>query len=100
MSVQLRLQDELAAYVTEQDMMCAMIDGEVRALHGPEISDAQIYFPLVIATNNSDVMVGISYYCDRLHRIYTIADWHEFDASLPPLDQQDYPYLIRFITSD
>ena len=100
MSVQLRLQDELAAYVTEQDLMCAMIDGEVRALHEPEMSDDQIYFPLTVGTNNSDVMVSISYYCDRLHRIYTLSDWHEFDASLPPLDSEDKPYLIRFFTTE
>ncbi|MBR6203004.1 MAG: hypothetical protein IKQ62_08370 [Bacteroidaceae bacterium] len=100
MSVQLRLQDELAAYVTEQDLMCAMIDGEVRALHAPEITDAEIYFPLTVGTNNSDVMVSISYYCDRLHRIYTFPDWHEFDASLPPLDSEDKPYLIRFFTTE
>lgn len=100
MGVQFRLQDELAAYVTEQDLMCAMISGEVRALCEPEISDDGIYFPLVIFSDDSDVRVSISYYCDRLHRIYTLSNWHDFDATLSPLNAAGEPYLLNFIPQE
>lgn len=100
MSVQFRLQDELAEYVTNQDLMCAMIDGKVSAVTAPHVSEEQIYFPLSIAANGTDGMVSILYYCDRLHRIFVIEEWHQYDSSMAPTDENGEPYLLKFITTE
>lgn len=98
MAVQFRLQEVLEGYVSDNDLLCAIISDEVRAVSGPEYIEGQIYFPLVIAANSKDSMVSIAYYCDKLKRIYTIDSWHLFDTSLPPLDNEQ-PYLLEFITT-
>ena len=98
MAVQFRLQEALEEYVSDQDLLCARIGGDVRAVTAPENSEGQIYFPLVIAANSTESMVSISYYCDKLHRIFTITDWHRFDTSLSPLDNGE-PYLLEFLTT-
>ncbi len=99
MAVQFRLQEVLEGYVSENDLLCAIINDEVRAVSSPENSEGQIYFPLVIAANTNDSMVSIAYYCDQLKRIYTIENWHQFDASLPPLNNEQ-PYLLEFIPTE
>ena len=99
MAVQFRLQEVLESYVSENDLLCAIINDEVRAVSSPENSEGQIYFPLVIAANTNDSMVSIAYYCDQLKRIYSIDSWHQFDASLPPLNNEQ-PYLLEFIPTE
>lgn len=84
MSVQVQLGDTLAKYQSSQDLMCATINGEVRAVATPMETGGEVYFPLSIASNGEDQMVSLRYYCDRLHRIYTIQDWAIFNASAAP----------------
>ena len=84
MSVQVELGDTLAKYQSSQDLMCATINGEVRAVTAPMETGGEVYFPLSIASNGEDQMVSLHYYCDRLHRIYTIQDWAIFNASAAP----------------
>lgn len=57
--------------------------GVVRSMSGKEI-DGQWLFPLTIASNNAGVAVGLSYYCDKLHRIFTIIQWTTFKATVAP----------------
>ena len=83
MSVQILMQHELESYVTSQDLLCATIDGEVRGLTTPHWEDGIIFFPLIVAANGGGVSVSLSYYCDRLHRIFSIP-WTTFDASVKP----------------
>jgi len=83
MSVDILLQDELLQYASEQDMLCATINNEVRGVATAMQMDDQWVFPLTVASNESGVMVGLSYYCDKLHRIFTIS-WTRFDASVAP----------------
>ena len=101
MAVQFRLQEVLEGYVSDKDVLWAWVNhsDSVRAVSGPDNSEGQIYFPLVIASNSNDAMVSISYYCDQLKRIYTIENWHQFDASLPPLNNEQ-PYLLEFIPTE
>ena len=99
MSVQFRLQDLFDEYVSDNDLLCAFINDEVRAVTSPEDSEGQIYFPLVIAANPGESMVSIAYYCDQLHRIYTITDWHKFDTGMPPTNNGE-PYILEFITTE
>jgi len=84
MTVQVELGDTLAAYQGEQDLMCATIDGEVRAVTLPHKTGRTIYYPLIILDNRTGGTVSLHYYCDRLHRIYTITNWSNFTPSAAP----------------
>ena len=84
MSVQVQLGDTLANYQSSQDLMCATINGEVRAATKPMVNGVTTYYPLSIAGNGEEQMVSLHYYCDRLHRIYTISNWAPFNASAAP----------------
>ena len=84
MSLQVELGDTLAAYQSSQDLMCATIDGEVRAVTSPHETGGIIYYPLIIMDNGTGGTVSLHYYCDRLHRIYTITNWATYNASAAP----------------
>lgn len=96
MSVQLTLQDTLLDYLSEQDLMCATIAGEVRAVTPPMHTGDIIYFPLIIPGSNENGKVTVNYYCDKLHRIYSLPDWSPFLPSMAPT-QNGLPYVINFI---
>jgi hypothetical protein len=84
MTVDVLLQDALQGYASENDLMCATVRGEVRALTAPvKKVSGQWYFPLIVASNDAGVDILLSYYCDALHRIFTTA-WTKFDASARP----------------
>ena len=83
MNVQVQLQDTLTKYVSEADLLCATIGGEVRAVTAPrQVGDVWVA-PLTVASNNAGEAVELSYYCEQLHRIFTTA-WTTFDASVAP----------------
>jgi len=87
MSVDILLQDTLVKYASDQDMICATIHNEVRGVaNAKQVDDNQWVFPLTICSDEASVMIGLSYYCDKLHRIFTI-NWTAFDASVPPTGQ-------------
>ncbi len=98
MSIQVQLGDTLAAYQSAQDLMCATIDGEVRAVSGVLSTGGERYYSLSIASNGSNSNIGLSYYCDSLHRIYTIPDWAVFNASVAPSGDSGI-YRPKFITN-
>ena len=84
MSVEVCLQDRLQAYASANDVLCATIGGEVRGVATPLQVDEKWVFPLTVGSNESQVPVTLSYYCDSLHRIFT-ASWTNFDASAAPM---------------
>lgn len=100
MTIQFQLQEQFAQYVTDQDLMCAMIGGEVRALTTPQKTEGDTYFPLSIAARAGEEDVTIAYYCDRLHRIYELEDYLKFDASTSPTDAEGNPYVLEIILND
>lgn len=84
MAVQVQLGDTLAAFQSQGDLMCAKVNDTVRAV-SPLFNTLGIsYFSLTIAGNSNDKTVSLHYYCDRLHRIYSITNWTNFNASAPP----------------
>jgi hypothetical protein len=83
MNVQVQMQDTLTQYVSKNDLLCATIDGEVRAVTVPRQVGEGWVAPLMVASNDAGVAVELSYYCEQLHRIFTIA-WTTFDASVAP----------------
>ena len=82
MNVYLMLQDELQPYISENDMVCAKIDGEVRGVAVPRLDEGDWLISLIVFSNGA-APIKLLYYCDQLHRIFTI-DWATFDASVPP----------------
>lgn len=85
MSVEVQLQDTLIKYASAADLMCATIGGEVRSVQAPLEFDGQWLYLLVIASNDTGVPVSLSYYCQKLRRIFTIENWTTFDATIEPM---------------
>lgn len=98
MAVQVQLGDTLAYYQSGGDLMCAKIDGEVRAVTPPQATGGVTYYPLSIAGDGTNMAVSLHYYCDQLHRIFTIKDWATFDASTKPTGESSL-YRPCFLTS-
>ena len=97
MSVQIGLQAELLPYVSNADLMCAMLNDEVRAVSGLKETGGQYYFMLPIQGHSGEGLVTLKYYCDQLHRIFTVNDWKEFDSTIQPTDEGT-PYVVPFVT--
>lgn len=99
MTVQIGLQKELLSYVSQEDLVCAMLSGEVRAVSGVKETGGQYYFPLSILGNSGEGAVTLKYYCDKLHRIFTVSDWKTFDPSVEPT-VDGVPYEVKFYTGN
>ena len=95
MTVQVALQDELLPYASNEDLMCAKLNGEVRAVSNLYESYGQIHFRLAIYGSSSEGAVTLCYYCQKLSRIFTVENWKNFDASLAPTEEGT-PYVPTF----
>lgn len=82
MNVYMMLQDKLQPYISENDMVCAKIDGEVRGVAVPRLDEGDWLISLIVFSNGA-APIQLSYYCDRLHRIFSI-EWTTFDADVAP----------------
>jgi len=97
MAVQVTLQEELLATASDDDLMCATIGGELRALTTLQRTAGVVYFPLVIAGNSNSGPVSLSYYSARLKRIFTLTDWMPFSPGISPTSDEDgRPYVVTF----
>ena len=95
MSVDVQLQDTLVKYASTEDLLCATIGNEVRGVAVAVQSGNKWIFPLVIGSNEAGVAVSLSYYCDKLRRIFT-TQWTSFDASVAPTGQGGI-YVPKFV---
>jgi len=95
MAVQLQLGDTLAHFLSSADLMCVKIDNEVRAVTHPFTNVTVTYFPLSIVGDGNSNAMSLHYYCDRLHRIYTIPNWATFDINASPTGESQL-YRPRF----
>lgn len=95
MTVQITLQDELLPYAGEGDLMCAKLNGEVRAVSDLYESHDQKHFRLSIYGSSNEGDVTLCYYCHQLSRIFTVENWKAFDASTAPTDEGT-PYVPPF----
>lgn len=88
MSIEINLQDTLQSYASQRDLLCATINGEVRGVATPQQVGGVWLFPLTIGSNEGNVPITLSYYCDNLHRIFT-TPWTQFDATTMPMGTGD-----------
>ena len=95
MTVQIALQEELQPYVGDGDLMCAKLNGEVRAVSNLYESYGQKHFRLSIYVSGNEGAVTLCYYCKQLSRIFTVENWKTFDASTAPTDGGT-PYVPTF----
>lgn len=98
MAVQLTLQNELLPYASDGDIMCAIIDGEVRAVRELQRTGGEIYFDLIIAGNSGSGRVTLKYYCDKLRRTFTLEGWMPFSPDIKPTNDGK-PYVVEFIST-
>ena len=96
MSVQVTLQDELLAKASDGDLMCAVVDGEIRAVAPLQRTGGEVYFSLIIAGNSGSGSVTLRYFCSQLKRIYTLEGWMPFTPGIAPT-QDGNPYVVEFI---
>ena len=96
MAVQVTLQDELLPYASDDDLMCATIGDEVRAVTTLQRTGGEVYFPLVIAGSSGSGKVSLRYYCAQLRRTYTLDGWMPFTPGISPT-QDGLPYVVEFI---
>ena len=96
MTVEVQLQDALVKYASNQDLVSATINKEVRGLAKPLQVDGQWLFPLTVGSNEAGATVNLSYYCDKLQRIFTI-QWTTFDSSKAPTGTGDFykPLFVK-----
>ena len=86
MSVEIHLQDTLQAYASTNDLLCATVGDEVRGIALPRQVGDEWLFPLTVGSNEGNIALTLSYYCERLHRIFT-TPWTKIDASAMPIGE-------------
>jgi hypothetical protein len=84
MAVKVVPQTFLQDYISDDDLLCATIGDQVRAVSNAEKTNGKYYFALVVAGNGNEGKVTLSYYCSKLKRIYTAKDWVNFNMDLTP----------------
>lgn len=86
MILMVTLEPELAAYISEDDMMAAFIGDEIRALSHPAIVKGvspNVTFILKIFGNETAdkvLKMKLSYYCSNLHQTFTLYGEESFVA--------------------
>lgn len=84
MFIMVKLQDELAAYSTDGDLMAVFIGDECRTVPAIRNVDKNggIYFVLKIRGNSTDrdVTFSLKYYSVQLHRMFTLEGTEKFAA--------------------
>ncbi len=95
MTVEVQLQDVLKPYASANDLLLAKVGNEVRGVATPLQVDEEWIFHIIVASNTAGEQVVLSYYCDKLHRIFTI-NWTRFDASVAPTGE-DGIYKPEFV---
>ena len=98
MFVRVQLQDTLQSYASDQDLLCATINNEVRGVAKAKQLNGEWVFDTHIGSNDMGKLINLLYYCDKLHRIYTI-EWGKFDTTTPPTGEGNF-YQPVFIPKE
>ena len=100
MYVTVKLQDELAAYAGDGDLMTVFIGDEQRTRPAaPNIyADGSVYFVMTISGNSTDreINIRLCYWCAQLRQLFTIEGKSTFTPELPYGNTSDYvPPLLK-----
>jgi hypothetical protein len=95
MAVKVVPQKFLQDYISDDDLLCATIGNQVRAVSNAKKTNGKYYFALIVAGNGNEGNVTINYYCSRLKRMYIAKDWVEFNTDLTPSFLGD-PFEVVF----
>ena len=100
MYVTVKLQDELAAYAGDGDLMTVFIGDEQRTRPAaPNIyADGSVYFVLTIGGNSTDreINIRLCYWCTKLRQLFTIEGKATFTPELEYGNTGDYePPLLK-----
>ena len=119
----LQIEDRLAPYVSDDDMMAVYLDHELRGLAKPAIyldgqqhngTDTISYFVVKVYGNESEqtrLAVALRYYCSKLHHIFTLQteidyapdEIYGIDSDIIPTfidGQEKYPYERKVQIND
>ncbi len=96
MSVMILPQRELLPYVTEKDLLCAQMNGEVRGVAEMVVDHDITFFPLTVGADGAEARIYLYYYRDSLHRIYS-TDWADFNPSVVPTGESTFyrPVFVK-----
>ena len=99
-TVDVWLQDTLQAYASANDLLCAKVGDEIRGVAQPEQINGLWKFTITVGSNDTEEKIMLYYYCDKLHRIFSIF-WMTFDASIKPTgtDGIYQPEFVKNITA-
>ena len=100
MYVTVKLQDELAVYAGNGDLMTVFIGDEQRTRpSAPNIyADGSVYFVMTIGGNTQDreINIRLCYWCAKLRQTFTIEEKSTFTPELPFGNTSDYvPPLLK-----
>jgi len=100
MYITVKLQDELAAYAGDGDLMTVFIGDEQRTRPAaPNIyADGSVYFVMTIGGNSTDreINIRLCYWCAQLRQLFTIEGKSTFTPELPYGNTSDYvPPLLK-----
>lgn len=100
MYVTVKLQDELAAYAGDGDLMTVFIGDEQRTRPAaPNIyTDGSVYFVMTIGGNSTDreINIRLCYWSAKLRQLFTIEEQATFTPELPYGNTSDYvPPLLK-----
>jgi hypothetical protein len=95
-----KLQDELAAYAGDGDLMTVFIGDEQRTRPAaPNIyADGSVYFVMTIGGNSTEreINIRLCYWCAQLRQQFTIEEKSTFTPELPYGNTSDYmPPLLK-----
>jgi len=91
MYVILKLNEEYVPYSTDQDSIALFLSGECRGVSGRTVNDNGIYFPVIVAGDNSqsEGKMEVRYYCASMKQIFVMPGFHNFTPSYTIGDTYD-----------
>lgn len=104
MSLGVKLNPVLAQFAGTGDMIASFIGGECRSVTAPSLHNVGTLVPFVsaglnIMGNGNDGHITFKYYCSRLHHIFVLNNYMDFNPNQSP-SQAGATYELPFETQD
>lgn len=99
MSLAVKLNQALAQYASDEDMLAAFVDGVCRSVVSPSVYAGETTTlasaGLSIVGNAGDGDITFKYYCKQLNRIFSLDGWMNFNPNQSP-SQDGSAYVLPF----